>query len=214
MIKLFREPQPGELVVIGADPSEGGDYCAAQVLSKKQADQLLTFHAKIDSAQFGHELNKIGKYIHMKTGEYPIIAVERNVGMATINVLQTHNYPKLFRMKNIGDVDQHEITDKIGWNTNTATRPKMLDDLSLALKQQAIGVYDLETIKELMSFVRSERTGKAEAAVGSFDDLVMALAIAWQVYGTATSFTKEGMAARVAMFPKQELFDDTGVPNY
>lgn len=214
MIKLYREPQPGELIVIGADPAEGGDYCAAQVISKKQADQVMTFHARIDSAQFGHELNKIGKYIHMKTGEYPMIAVERNVGMATINVLQTHNYPKLFRMKTIGDIDQHEITDRIGWSTNTATRPKMLDELSLALKQQAIGIFDMETIKELMSFIRNERTGKAEAAVGSHDDLVMALAIAWQVYGTAITFNKEGFAAKAAQFPSQQLFDDNGVPNY
>lgn len=215
MIRLFREPQPGELVVIGADPADGGsNNCAAQALSKKRADNFMNFVAKMESSQFGHELYKMAKFIHARTGEWPVIGVERNTGMATIHVLQTYNYPKLYRMKPIGMVNNSEVSDRIGWHTNTGTRPKMLDDLALAVVQQAIGIYDIETVKELMSFVKSERTGKPEAAVGALDDRVMALAIAWQVYQDSPITTKEGMAARISQFPQQDLFDDNGVPNY
>ena len=92
MIRLFREPQAGEFVVIGADPADGGsNNCVAQAISKKRADNFMNFAAKMESSQFGHELYKMAKYIYAKTGEWPVIGVERNTGMATINVLQTYN---------------------------------------------------------------------------------------------------------------------------
>lgn len=215
MYKLFREPQPGEVVIIGADPADGGsNYCAAHCISKKMADDFMVFHARMESSQFGHELYKMAKYIHRMTGEYPVIAVERNVGMATISTLQNYNYPRLFRMPKIGSIDATDIADRIGFTTNSSTRPMILDSLALALKQKALRIYDEETVKELMSFVRNDRTGKPEAATGSFDDLVMSLAITWFLFGNSPVVTKEGMSAKIAQFPKQDLFDDTGAPNY
>jgi len=48
-------------------------------------------------------------------------------------------------------------------------------------------IYDKITIEELYSFVvvRTTATVKAQAEQGMHDDLVMSLAIAWQLYQTA-----------------------------
>lgn len=214
MFRLYREPEPKELTVIGADPADGGsDSCAAVAKSRKMNDSFLVFQQRMDSSQFGHELFKMAKYIYNKTGEYPVIAVERNVGMATISVLQMHNYPRLFRMPQIGDIDK-DISDRIGWYTNSGTRPKMLDDFSLSLKQQANRIYDEPTIDELLAFIRNARSGKPEAAAGHHDDLLMAEAIAWQVIQLSPAASKESAMARIAQFPRQQLFDDSGLPNY
>jgi len=69
-------------------------------------------------------------------------------------------------------------------NTNTATRPKMLADLKEAVDKQLIKIYDRPTIEEMFSFiiVKTTMSEKAMAESGAHDDLVMSLAIAWQLY--------------------------------
>jgi hypothetical protein len=211
MFKLYRKPQQEEMIVIGADPADGGsDYCAAVAKSKKQADSLMLFHARLDSAQFGYELYKMAKFLNKYTKNWATIGVERNTGSATINVLQTLNYPQLFRMPDLGVELPNTDLNKIGWVTNTQTRPKMLDDLALAIKQGATRIYDEETIKELFSFIRNPRNGRPEAAVGSNDDLVIAEAIAWQLYSLVRGHSKSEWGQIISQFPRQDLFKKDG----
>ena len=212
MFKLYRELKTNETFVIGADPSEGGDFCAAVAKSKKIFDSPFVFHGKIDSSTFGTELWKMGKFIYLKTGIYPYILVERNVGAATIAKLQELNYPKLFRMPKLGTSYAEDPENKIGWHTNEATRIKMVDDYGTYIKQELGKVYDKETIAELMSFIRS-RTGKPEAASGKHDDLCFAEFIAWQGCQLVQDVEAQSFGASIAGFPQQDVFDDNGVPN-
>lgn len=212
MFKLYRLPTTGEATIIGADPADGGsDYCAAVAKSRKHADTFLVYHNRTTSAQFGYELVKMAQFIFNHTGIKPIIAVERNVGMATLTILQQQNYPYLFRMPKLG-VHRLEDDEKIGWMTNTQTRPKMLDELSLSLTQQVNKIPDKETIREMLSFIRNPTTGKPEASGSAKDDLVMAEAIAWQVYQLAPNIQHESITTLINQFPRQELFDRYGNP--
>lgn len=182
MIYLYRQPEQNEQLVIGADPSEGRDYSAFVVISKKYADVVMLGRSKTESPQLGYELNHVGQYLKKRTNILPTIAVERNTGAATIHVLKTLNYAKLFKMPRSFTTSQQEITDDYGWSTNTATRPKMLDDLALAVRQRSIKIYSKELIDEMFTFIRNAKTGKPQADVGSNDDLVMSTAICWQLY--------------------------------
>lgn len=214
MIRVYRTIEQGERILIGADPADGGqDFCAAQVLSMKRYDVPIVFQARMESQQFGHELIKLAKYIQRQTGDDdPIISVERNVGMATLYVLQTNNYKNLYRMQRYGEERDEE--EKIGWVTNTATRRLMLDALSLALKQGALTIYDKPTISELFSFVQ-KASGKAEAVRGAHDDLVMALAIALSSAQSTSVLKKEktSLLSKERLIPHQDLFDQYGIPN-
>ena len=209
MFKLFRLPEEGEDVVIAADPADGGnDYCYAVAKSKKHADSFMNFHARMEAAQLGYELNKMGLFIRRKTGRFPMVGVERNTGGATIAVLQTLNYPSLYRMKTFDAVDKTE-SNRIGWVTNTQTRIKMLDDLALSLRQRVNRIYDIETIKELMAFIYNQRSGKPEAGPGSHDDRVIGEAIAWQLYQTAQAESPQSLAEKTKQFPT-----DLGLPSF
>lgn len=218
MYKLFRQLEPGEKIVIGADPADGGlDYCAAQAYSLRHHDYPFVLHERMEATQFGHELYKMALFIHKMTGEWPLIAVEKNIGSATIYVLMGYNYTNMFRMpKNMLDpTAKDEEKGEIGWLTNQATRMMAVDGFALALKQHAIKIYDMLTVKECMTFVVG-RKGKPEAANGSHDDLVMAAAIALKVAEISPktkTITKEQMAAKSAQFPQQQVFDDTGISN-
>lgn len=184
MIWHYRQPEQGETIVIGADPAEGHDYSAFVALSKKYADVVMCGKSKEESSQLGYSLNHIGLYLKKHTNVYPTIAVERNVGSATLFVLKQLNYPQLYRMPSSFTKQQQQQTDQYGWITSVSTRPKMLDDLALAIRQKAIKIPAKPIVDELFTFIREEKTGKPQAEVGCNDDLVMSLAIAWQMYQT------------------------------
>lgn len=216
MYKLFRKLEQGERIVIGGDPADGGtNYCAAQAYSMRHRDFPFVFHARMEATQFGHELYKMALYIKLATGEFPLIAPEKNTGGSTIYVLMQYNYPNLFRMpKSLLDpTAKDKEQGEIGFITTHTVRMMIIDELAVCLRQKGVKIYDLDTVKELMTFV-VKATGKPEAANGCFDDLVMAAAIALkaaQVSPRTKSLSKEEMAAKMAAFPAIQRNDD-GVP--
>ncbi len=183
--RVYRKLDRDEQLVIFGDPAEGGhSFCSAVATSKKHGDQPIVFNQRVESAQFGYELHKIAKYIERETGIFPEIAVERNVGQATIHVLQTLNYPFMFRMK-VFDSHAGAESKKIGWTMTEASRTKMLDDFALAVKQKAVKIYDKDVMAQMMTFVLKRlRSGtwKATAESGRNDDLVISAAGSWQLY--------------------------------
>ena len=209
MFKIFRIPAPEEEIVIAADPADGGsDYCAAVAKSRKHFDTVMTFHARMESTQFGHELSKMAKFLYNHTNVQPMIGVERNTGMATIYVLQQLNYPRLFRMPTNVGIEDKPDEKKIGWITSEATRAKMLDDLARTLLQRTAVIPGEETILELIAFIRNPRTGKPEASPGHHDDLVIAEAIAGQMLQYTPSRSPVDWQKTIAKFP------DAGLPDY
>lgn len=178
--RVYRELVPNEHIVLFADPAEGVDYCAAVGMSKKHMDTPLVFCDKIESSQFGHELYNIAKYIEGKTHIWPTIGVERNTGQATIYVLTNMNYTDMFRMR-IFDRTGVTESEKIGWLTTESTRKKMLDDLALLVRQGAVRIYDKQIVDQMKSFIVNKR-GRPQAESNKHDDLVFALAGAYQMY--------------------------------
>lgn len=186
-VRVYRDLEIGEQLVLFADPADSHDFCAAVAFSKKYYDFPLVFNEVMESSQFGYELNNIARYIHNKTDMWPKLAVERNTGQATIFVLKTLNYPDLFRMVDFSATNSHE-GGGIGWVTTghlsggelQGTRRKMLDDLALTLKQGQVTLYDREQINQMKAFRIVK--GRAQAKANAKDDLVMATAGAWQIH--------------------------------
>jgi hypothetical protein len=185
--KQFRPIEKGEFIIVGVDPAAGGiDYCAAQFLSKTKLDVPLVYHSKVLATEMTNLLHPVLERIFDTTGIKPMVAYERQNGglfemerLAALNRLGKYN---LFKMPVLGRIEPPEAV-KYGWDTNTATRPKMLSDLKEAIDKKLIRIYDQTTINELFSFVivQTSSSWKAQAEAGAHDDLIMALAIAWQV---------------------------------
>lgn len=195
MFKLYRELDREEQFVIYGDPSEGRDFCAAAACSKKHADIPFVFNAQVKSAQFGYELEKMAKFIHRETNFWPTIGVERNMGQATIHVLNTLNYPMMYRMTYF-DSSTQKMSEKMGYQLTEGSRRKLLDDFALALRQRTVTIYDKETFKQMKTFVLRKTTMgstlKPQAESGCYDDLVIANAGAYQLYLTVPlQFTEE-----------------------
>ncbi len=190
MYRQYRVIEPKEFFIIFADTSYGaGDYCAVQFLSKTKIDVPLVYHSKTIATNMTNEIFPVIERIFDKTGVRPIIAYERQNGgafeMDRLASLNRNNKFEIYKMVNKGNVNNPDST-KLGWDTNTATRPTMLQDLKDAIDHNALTIYDKPTITELYSFILAQTTStvKAQAEKGAHDDLVMSLAGAWQIYQT------------------------------
>ena len=190
--RRHRTYQKGEFDVVAADTSWGGtDYCAVQFLSKTHLDVPVVFHSKVLATEMTPQIHNELERIFDATGVKPVVAFERNNGgVAEIERLATLNRNGKYRIytekSNVGTTDQTESSVKLGWTTSSASRPTMLQMLKEAVDAKLITIYDKPTVTEMFSFIVSQTSSswKAQAEQGAHDDLIMSLAIAWQLYQT------------------------------
>lgn len=193
MFRQYREFEKGEFIVIGGDLSAGGkDRSCCQFISKNRLDVPLIYDSSQMAIEMTNDIVPVLENICDFTGVKPLIAYERNNGgvfeMERLATMNRNGSFDLFKMPVYGkDIDTEQRMKqeiKYGWDTNTATRPKMLADLKEAIDKKIIRIYDKATIEEMYSFIVSQTSNswKAQAERNAKDDRVMALAIAWQVF--------------------------------
>lgn len=190
MFRQYRTINRGEQFIAFGDCSTGlGDYSACQFLSKTKLDIPLVYHSKKLSTEMTNDIYPVLDKLFDTTGLKPLIAYERNNGgvfeMERLATLNRAGKFEIFKMPTYGNVNNPDST-KLGWDTNTATRPKMLSDWKEAIDKRLVVIYDKPTINEHFSFiiVSTSSSVKAQAEQGAHDDLVMSAAGAWQLYQT------------------------------
>jgi phage terminase large subunit len=192
MFRRYRPYQKGEFFVVAADTSWGGtDYSACQFLSKTNLDVPVVYHSKALATEMTPHIHNELERIYDETQVKPVIAYERNNGgVAEMERLATLNRNGKYRIyvekKNVGTTETTEQSVRLGFTTTSATRPTMLSMLKEAIDGRLVGIYDRPTVNEMFSFIISQTSSswKAQAEQGAHDDLIMALAIAWQLYQT------------------------------
>lgn len=190
--RRYRELKRGEFIVCFVDTAAGGlDYCAAQFLSKTNIDVPIVYHSKVIASEMTPHIHSELENIYKVTGVKPVVAYETNNGaifelerLARLNRNQCYH---IYQQKlGVGTTNTTEDSVKLGWSTNTATRPAMLSMLKEAIDNKLITIYDKPTVTEMFSFIVSKTSSswKAQAESGAHDDLIMSLAGAWQMYQT------------------------------
>ena len=152
-----------------ADSGIGGSRSAAIVLDSRTLRHVATLSGLWEPFTYTQLLVALGKRYNNA-----VIAPERNNhGISVVEGLShLYNYPNIFHSRTI---QSKEL--RLGWLTNTQTRPLMLDTLRAALADESFFTQDEELVEELYTFEEDER-GKAKAATGMKDDRVLAAAIA------------------------------------
>ena len=189
--RIYRPLDEGEFIVAGYDLAMGGiDNSACVFISKTRQDVPIVYHENTIATVATNALLPMLKHIYEITQVKPVIAPERNAGgVFEIDRMLSSPYAPFFTMyqtkTGVGAMDAPD-TNKYGWSTDSASRPKMLEELKNAIDQRLIAIYDEFLINEMFSFVvnKTNSSWKAQAEQNAHDDLVMALAIAWQLYQT------------------------------
>jgi hypothetical protein len=211
----FRSWQQGEFVICFVDTAAGGgDNVAGQFLSHKWLDVPEVFHAPVTityaTPLFHERLTQISR----ETGVQPIVAFERNNGggfeMDRLARLNRYGDYRIYSMKQLGPDGKMLDTGKLGWDTNLATRPKMCQDLKAAVEGELVHLYHRQTVNEMFSFV-IKPNGRYEAEQNAHDDLVMALAGAWQLYQTEGPIDDSQESAVVETMSLGAQYKEAGV---
>lgn len=211
MFRLYRRFKHGEFIVLFVDTAgEGSDFNAGQFLSKTSLDIPLVMHYEGSITDVTPKLLPVLKWIHEVTGIKPVVAYETNNGggyeLERLNRLNKEGHFTVYCQYKLDTEGKLERTDKMGWNTNSATRPVMLTGVEDLVNNNLVKIYDLPTINEMFSFVKKMKPGgwRAEAEEGAHDDLIMALAGVWQLHQT------ENPPPPANELVEDELFDKEG----
>jgi hypothetical protein len=185
-LKVYRERDPQEHYVIGADVGMGlrsgihgrsSDPSVAQVLDSKMR-QVAVWRGRMHPDVFADVLIALGYHYNEA-----LVAVERNNhGLVTAVGLRDKQYPNLYLDVSEGAIEPDRETIQIGFFTSEKTKPLIIDTLRAYDRERSIEINDPQTLEEMLQFVVSD-SGRMQAEDGCHDDCVISLAIAAYVHG-------------------------------
>ena len=163
--------------VIGVDVAEGlehGDWSYVCVFDANTGEQCASSKSHIPVEYLAGLVEELGYYYHTA-----LVIVERNnAGLVPLSQLQERQYPRLYRHK---DIAQRNRTRRrqYGWHTSRASKPKMVHDFALALKEQEVVLHDRAFQLEAQVFV-ADGSGGYAATSTNHDDVIMGTLVGWQ----------------------------------
>lgn len=177
-VSVWREPEEGHQYVVGVDAAEGikgGDYACAQVLDMATMEQVAMIHGWIEPWDMARQIAQLGRWY-----QNAMVAVEMQGQGRSIQdyLLRVFSYPNLHLWRGRQDSIRPVAPKLYGWETNTQTRPLLIEAGRRALNAGLATVHDRSTLDELYNFSRDDK-GKYVAEIGH-DDRVLALLIAFR----------------------------------
>lgn len=183
-IKIYREPEEGHPYVIGGDTAgEGSDNFVGQVIDNSTGEQVATFAHKLDEDQYAFQMYCLGKYYN-----YALLAIETNFSTYPVKELTRLDYTHQYT-RQIEDTYTHKYRATFGFQTNRLTRPLVISELVVIIREHTHLINDIETLRECLTFIKNE-AGRAEAMEGYHDDRVMALGISYYARSQQTTQVK------------------------
>ena len=146
-LEVWREPDGMHAYVMGVDTAEGlghGDYSCIQVLDVGTGEQAAIWHGRIPPDALAVEVTRLGLWYRDA-----LCCVEsNNHGLTTITMLRQLGYPRLFRQRSLNRTT-NKVSQEFGWRTTRTSKPLMIDDLGMALRNDELSLYDVNTVQEL-----------------------------------------------------------------
>jgi len=174
-IKIYEKPKKYYPYVLAGDTAgEGSDYFIGQVLDNTDGSQVAVLRQELDEISYTRQMYCLGMYYNKA-----LIGIEANYSTFPIQELERLKYPNQYvRVKE--DKYTKKTEKSYGFKTTTVSRPRILGQLQAIIKESIELLVDIDTLKEGLTFIKNEK-GRAEAQVGYHDDLIMALAIAYDI---------------------------------
>lgn len=185
VIKVYRLPEKGRKYAIGVDnaTADGNDFSVAAVID-------LADGAPCAEMQISGEHDIVAEQLHFLGLWYNTarIAIEKQGGYGDTVIAYLRDghkgrkpYSKLYRHRRFDRTDAHE-TATLGFPMNVQTRPKVVSELQIWLKDRLFPYVTRGFLREARTFVRRDTKPSPRHADGCNDDRIFAWGIALELY--------------------------------
>lgn len=171
---VYNSPKITQYCIGGDTAGDGSDYFTAQVLDAKSGMQVATLRNQFDADLYAKQMYCLGKMY----GD-ALIGIESNFDSFPIRELERLGYKNQY-IREKEDTYTGAINKSYGFRTTAISRPRILSNLIEIVREHTELLNDNTTLEEMLTFVRNEK-GRPEAQQGAHDDLIMALAIAYDI---------------------------------
>jgi hypothetical protein len=187
-LHIWLKPQPGREYVVAVDSAGGGedgDFAAVQVVEITTGLQCAELRERLRP----EDLARVSVELAREYGRAQIVVERNNHGAAVLAYIETReSYARVYRSNN------GRQGGEAGWLTSAASKPEMVARLGVLLRETPERFMSRRLLAECRTFVADER-GRAAAAAGSHDDLVMAMAIAQAVRAETVAWSGRASGA-------------------
>jgi hypothetical protein len=170
---------------IGADTSEGIglDSNALANFDFTTGELIVTYHSNnIKPELFAYQIAKLGK----EYGECVVAPEINNMSGGIVITTLKAIYENIFRATDRTKIKEIESA-KLGWHTNSRSKPQMFMDFRRDYNDGIIHIYDSQVLKEMKSFSNNDITENAKAgSITRHFDLLTAVVIAWAMRNVLT----------------------------
>lgn len=171
LIEMYEMPKSGYPYVLGGDPAGiGTDSFAGDVIDNTTGKQVATLEVELDETEFTRQMYCLGMFYNEA-----LCCIETNYSTYPTKELFRLGYTKQY-LRTIDDIIDVKIQDKLGFNTNKATRPVIISELVKFFSECIDLINCKKTLLQALTFIKRE-DGKQAADDGYHDDRIMSLAI-------------------------------------
>ena len=193
---IWLEPDYTRSYLITADVArgDGEDYSACHVFDVETCEQVAEYKGQLGPRDYGRFLLSLGKLYNTA-----LVSVENaSIGWSTIEEIIEQGYPNLYygTSNTFETVESYNVKwdkDKLtpGFTNSARTRPILVAKIIEYIEGKSCTIHSKRLLSELRTFIWGNG-GKAEAAQGFHDDLVMAFGQALYIRDTALRMRRQG----------------------
>lgn len=170
-IRIYEDVKAGYPYVLGGDTAgEGSDHFTGHILNNVSGAQAAVLRHQFDEDLYARQVYCLGKYYNTA-----LVGIETNFSTYPVKELTRLGYHRQF-VREVEDKITSKPKKSYGFATTKLTRPVIISNLVGIVREHPESINDIETLEEMLTFVRNE-SGRAEAASGKHDDCIMGLAI-------------------------------------
>jgi hypothetical protein len=179
-IRIYEQPKPTYPYVVGGDTKgEGSDKFASTVINNNTGNRCATLHGEMSSKAYAAQTWALGMYYNTA-----LIGIEANFNTYPIELLTDWHYPRQY-VRERTDTFTKEVKKAYGWRTDGNTRPLIIEMEITEVDEHIDCFHDLETLGEMLTFVKDEK-GRPDAEAGKHDDALLSDMIASGIRGQQT----------------------------
>ncbi len=207
MVVMYEKPMAGRSFAMPVDLMTGAsqnggkdpDNHAVIVLRAGYFDRYRGWRPPAEACRVRHpciwDLDVLEEQIYRMAKYYGdcVIIPEMNMDRGLVELLKLRPDANIYQREKFNE-REFKMTNFLGWMTDKATRPRIIETLARAIREfqkdgEGVEIYSEVIIDQLEKFVRKEN-GREEAVAGAHDDWVLSLAIGLENLDFATRYSE------------------------